>query len=112
MAAMLVAGGVAAQAPKQPVKSANPANDEMLKLAPPERAARFARAVGNWCIGTEAFLMGVQAGGSADGNAYWSLRCVDGTSWAVQLDPLAGVTAIDCAAFKEAAVGKECFKKF
>lgn len=111
IAAILVAGTVDA-APTQQSKSHNPANDELLKLAPPERAARLARAVGNWCIGTESFLMGVLDAGPGEGNAYWSLRCADGTAWAVQVDPLSEVTAIDCDTFKEAAAGKECFKKF
>ena len=72
----------------------------------------LARAVGHWCIGTEAFLMGVLSAGRGQGNAYWSLRCADGTAWAIQIDPLAQLTAIDCGTFKETGAGKECFKKF
>jgi hypothetical protein len=111
VAAMLLTGPLDA-APKQESKSNNPAQDQLLKLSPAERAARLARAVGNWCIGTEAFLMGVVTSGSGEGNAYWSLRCADGATWAVQVDPLAEVTAIACDDFKEVAAGKECFKKF
>jgi len=107
VSAILVSGAAGAES-----KSPNPANDELLKLQPPERAAKLARAISQWCIGTEAFLMGVVAAGPGAGNAYWSLRCADGTAWAVQVDPLAEVTAIDCDSFKEAAPGKECFKKF
>lgn len=90
----------------------NPANDELLKLSPPERAAKLARSVSQWCIGTEAFPMGVVGAGPGRGNAYWSLRCADGTEWAVQIDPEAGTTAILCDTFKFAAPGMECFKKF
>ncbi len=90
----------------------NPANDELLKLSPPERAAKLARSISRWCIGTEAFPMGVIGAGPGRGNAYWSLRCADGTEWAVQIDPQAETTAILCDAFKMAAPGKECFKKF
>jgi len=90
----------------------NKANDKLLQLSPPERAATLARAVGHWCIGTEAFPMGVESSGQAAGNAYWSLRCADGTAWAIQIDPLAAVTAIDCDTFKANGAGKECFKKF
>ena len=111
IAAMLFAGPLDAQ-PKQQGKSRNPAHDQLLKLAAPQRAAYLARAVGNWCIGTEAFLMGVVTSGSGEGNAYWSLRCADGATWALQVDPMAEVTAIDCADFKQVAPGKECFKKF
>jgi hypothetical protein len=56
--------------------------------------------------------MGIITGGAGEGNAYWSLRCADGSAWAVQIDPLAEVTAIDCASFKADGAGKECFKKF
>ena len=111
IAAMLLAGPLDAQ-PKQQSKSRNPANDQLLKLPAPQRAAYLARAVGNWCIGTEAFLMGLVTSGSGEGNAYWSLRCADGATWVVQVDPLAEVTAIGCDDFKQVAPGKECFKKF
>jgi hypothetical protein len=110
--AMVAAGGVPA-ASSQTANPVNPANDALMKLAPGERAARLAQEVGQWCIGTEAFLMGVvTAAGPGEGYAYWSLRCADGTAWAVQVDPLAEVTAIDCDSFNEVAMGKECFKKF
>lgn len=97
---------------RTPATPANPPHDELMKLSGPDRAARLAGAIGNWCIGTDTFLMGVQIGGAGDGNAYWSLRCAGDTDWAVQVEPSGAVTAIDCAAFKAAAVGKECFKKF
>ena len=92
--------------------SLNPANEELLKL--PRRSGRksWRARSAEWCIGTEAFLMGVIGAGPGRGNAYWSLRCADGTEWAIQIDPQAGVTAIGCDEFKEAAPGKECFKKF
>jgi hypothetical protein len=90
----------------------NPANEELLKLPPLERAEKLARSISKWCIGTEAFLMGVVGAGPGRGNAYWSLRCADGTSWAIQIDPQAGVTAIGCDEFAAAAPGKECFKGF
>ena len=113
-AAMLVTSGNVATA-QRAAKSANPpnpANDKLEKLAPAERNAVLARAAPNWCIGTETFLMGLETSGAARGNAYWSLRCVDGSAWAIQIDLLAEVTAIDCDTFKATAAGKECFKKF
>lgn len=110
---ILVSGAAAAQSQLQPGNPPlNPTNDDLVRLAPPERAARLAAAVGNWCIGTETFLMGVLTSDPGAGNAYWSLRCADGGTWAVQVDKYGAVTAIDCASFNTVAVGKECFKKF
>jgi hypothetical protein len=107
LAAILAAGPAAGSA--APV---NRVNAKLLHMTPPARAAELALAVGHWCIGTEAFPMGVIAKGRGAGNAYWSLRCADGSAWAVQIDPLGEYTAIDCATFKAAGSGKECFKKF
>jgi hypothetical protein len=90
----------------------NPANEELLKLSPPDRAEKLARSTNRWCIGTDTFLMGVIGAGPGRGNAYWSLRCADGTEWVIQIDPQAGTTAIGCDEFKFAAPGKECFKRF
>jgi hypothetical protein len=109
--ASLVAGS-AEGATRRPANSINPANDKLAKMSPPERAGVLARAVGHWCIGTQTFLMGVETTGAAAGNAYWSLRCADGTAWAVQINLLAEIVAIDCDSFKENGGGKECFKKF
>ena len=109
--AVLVVGSAAA-ASAQPSKLSNPASDALLKLKPAERAEKLARSISRWCIGTETFLMGIVSAGPGAGNAYWSLRCADGTAWAVQVDLQAGATAIDCESFKQAALGKECFKKF
>lgn len=95
-----------------PAGSLNPANEQLMKLSPPERAAKLAHAVSEWCIGTEAFLMGVIGAGPGRGNAYWSLRCADGTTWAIQINPEAEFTAIGCDEFAAAALGKQCFKKF
>jgi hypothetical protein len=107
----LVANPAGAQ-PARQGGSLNPANEELLRLPPPERAEKLARAISQWCIGTETFLMGVIGAGRGRGNAYWSLRCADGTDWAIQVDPEGGATAIGCTEYKVAAPGKECFKKF
>jgi hypothetical protein len=104
------AAGAAEHHPDPPPP--NPANQKLLSMKPADRASVLAKAVGNWCIGTEAFPMGVTKAGRGAGNAYWSLRCADGSAWAVQIDPFAEVTAINCATFDAMAAGKECFKRF
>lgn len=113
-AVTIASSGVAAEKQQRVAapQSVNPANDELLRLSPADQAAKLAHAVNQWCIGTEAFPMGVTASGKAKGYAYWSLRCADGSVWAVQIDPRANVTALDCETFARDAPGKECFKKF
>jgi hypothetical protein len=108
---ILFAAGTAGAADK-PVQPANPVNAKLFSMKPAERAALLAKAVGHWCIGTEAFQMGVATTGRGAGNAYWSLRCADGSAWALQIDPFADVTAVDCVHFNAQAGGKECFKRF
>lgn len=110
---VLFAAGAAGAPRHHPARPPlNPANQKLLAMKPADRAALLAKAVGHWCIGTEAFPMGVTKTGRGAGNAYWSLRCADGTAWAVQIDPLADVTAVNCATFNAMAGGKECFKRF
>jgi hypothetical protein len=54
--------------------------------------------------------MGVTKTGKAKGYAYWSVRCKDGRSFAIQISPKSQATAADCKALEGS--GKECFKKF
>jgi len=117
LAFVVATGGAAGAAehhtaPAKPAVPDNPVNVKLLKQKPAERAALLAKAVGHWCIGTEAFPMGVAKTGRGAGDAYWSLRCADGTAWAVQIDPYAEVTAVNCAAFDKLGQGKTCFKRF
>ena len=105
-------GGAHGAARRQTEESINPVNEKLLSQPPAVRAAELAKIVGHWCIGTEAFEMGVAKAGAGTGNAYWSLRCADGGAWALQIDPLGEITAIDCETFRVNGAGKECFKKF
>jgi hypothetical protein len=110
--ALALLGATGSGAAERKAEPGNPANAELLSRKPAERAAELAKAVGHWCIGTEAFPMGVTKTGKAAGFAYWSLRCADGSAWAVQIDPLGELTAIDCVHFNAEAGPKACFKKF
>jgi hypothetical protein len=90
--------------------SGNPTHDLLLTLPPAEQVKSLAKGIGQGCVGTSAFPMGVTTTGKAKGLAYWSVRCKDGRSFAVQIAPDAQAVAVDCRALQ--ASGKECFKKF
>jgi hypothetical protein len=90
--------------------SGNPVHDRLLSLPPREQAQIIGKNVGNDCVGTAAFPMGVVNTAKLKGLAYWSIRCKDGRSFAIQIAPNAETYVIDCQTLK--ANGKECFKKF
>ncbi len=109
-AVVLLAAGIAGAA-----AVAAPANDlseELERMTPAARDARLAEIVGFWCVGTQTFLMGVADKGPEEGNAYWSVACLNGTSYAIQIDPLGRPVTIPCSVLADTGKGKECFKKF
>lgn len=101
-----IAGVAAAAAPR------NDLSEELVRMKPAERAAKLAEMVGFWCVGTESFLMGVADAGPEEGNAYWSVACLNGNSYAIQIDPLGRPVTIPCSVLADTGKGKECFKKF
>jgi hypothetical protein len=109
-AAVLLAAGIAGAAAV--AAPHNDVSEELEKLKPLERAARLAQIVGFRCVGTQAFLMGIADSGPEAGNAYWSVACLDGTSFAIQIDPLGHPVAVPCNVLADTGKGKECFKKF
>jgi len=90
--------------------SGNPIHDRLLSLPPAEQAKTLGQNVGQGCIGTLAFPMGVISTDKWKSLAYWSVRCKDGRSFAIQIAPNAQIFVIDCRTLQ--ANGKECFKKF
>ena len=94
----------------QAAGSGNPIHDRLLSLPAAEQAKTLARNVGQGCIGTLAFPMGVISTDKWKSLAYWSVRCKDGRSFAIQIAPNAQIFVIDCRTLQ--ANGKECFKKF
>jgi hypothetical protein len=92
--------------------SGNPTNDRLLAMSEPQQAQVLAKSFRHGCVGVEAFPMGVTTSGRATGYAYWSLRCKNGKSYAVQIAPNPRGTAVvvDCKALE--GTGRECFKKF
>jgi hypothetical protein len=105
-AALIAAGAAAAEA----AGSGNPVNDRLLSLPPAAQATTIGKNVGEGCVGVSAFPMGVTGTGKAKGLAYWSVRCKDGRSFAVQIAPNGQGAVVDCRLLQ--ANGKECFKKF
>jgi hypothetical protein len=106
LAASIAVGFGGAQA----AGSGNPIHDRLLSLPAAKQAKTLAQNVGQGCIGVLAFPMGVISTDKWKSLAYWSVRCKDGRSFAIQIAPNAQIFVIDCQTLQ--ANGKECFKKF
>jgi hypothetical protein len=116
---------LAALAPVSPVRNAvsepaphpdlptsgNIANDRLANLPSTEQAVLLGKDVGAGCEGVLAFPMGFGRHDADKGDAYWSVRCADGKSYAVALHPdkAGGVSVLGCDAMQSA--GMECFKR-
>ena len=96
----------------QTAPAENKFNADLLKLAPDARAAKLAQYLGDFCIGTKPFAMGVTKDGPAKGYAYWSLECAGGKRYAIQIAPDGKGTAIECNELKSQGEGRECYKTF
>jgi hypothetical protein len=104
--ALIAAGpGIVAMA----ADAKNATNERLLAATPVEQAQVLTKDI-KGCAGTSAFPMGMTMTGKAKGFAYWSVRCQDGRSFAVQISPDAKMAIVDCKALEGS--GKECFKKF
>src|SRR5690242_16567531 len=91
-------------------QSGNPVHDNLLAATPQKQAEALAKAAGQGCVGKEAFPMGVSGSGRSEGYAYWSVRCTNGKTYAVQLQQSGVMMAIPCS--QAEANGLHCFKKF
>lgn len=123
--AILWIAHLAALAPVSPVRDAvtqpalrpdlpitgNIANDRLETLPSTEQARLLGRDVGQGCDGVFAFAMGLGHHDADKGDAYWSVRCADGRTYAVALHPGAagGASVLGCDAMRTA--GMECFKR-
>jgi hypothetical protein len=106
MAALVAGAGGAGAA-----GSGNPTNDRLLAMPEPQQAQALGNSFHRGCVGTAAFPMGVTASGHAKGTAYWSVRCKNGKSYAVQIPPRGkAAVVVECQALQ--GTGRECFKKF
>jgi len=112
--AMLLAAALLIGAPGRDAAAAgsgNPTNDRLLAMPEAQRAQVLGDSLHRGCDGVEAFPMGVTASGRAKGDAYWSVRCKNGNSYAVQIPPRGKrAVVVECQIMQ--GTGRECFKKF
>jgi hypothetical protein len=103
---------IVAQAPPRPDQPAvrNPANERLANLTSTEQAVVLGKKIGRGCDGIVAFPMGIGHHDADRGDAYWSVRCADGASYAVTIHPDAAgtISVLSCEAMRQA--GRECFK--
>jgi hypothetical protein len=107
---VLMALLAAVPAAAQKTGSGNPIQDRLLALPPAQQATTLAKNVGHGCAGTSAFPMGIASTDKWKSLAYWSLKCKDGRSFAIQIAPNGEAFVIDCRVLQ--MNGKECFRKF
>ena len=86
------------------------ANDYLLSLSPAHQAQMLGKAVGPTCTGKTAFFMGIGIPGHPKRQAIWSVKCANGSAYAVQVNPNGASQAIECTVFA-AMDGLTCFKK-
>ena len=107
-----VRGIVSLEPPRPDVpRAANPANEKLADLPSTEQAVVLGKVIGLGCTGVVAFPMGIGRHDADRGDAYWSVRCADGKSYAVALHPdqAGSVSVLGCDAMQSA--GMECFKR-
>lgn len=115
---------VAAVAPVTPVRNTialapprpdlprtdNPANDKLADLPSTEQALLLGKKIGQGCVGTLAYPMGIGHRDADRGDAYWSVKCADGKAYAVTLHPdkEGSASVLGCDAM--ASAGMACFQ--
>jgi hypothetical protein len=69
------------------------------------------KAVGEGCVGTSAFFMCIGDKGFGKDKAFWSIRCRDGKTYAVEINPdsTGSTNVLECSVLKTIA-GIACFK--
>jgi hypothetical protein len=86
------------------------ANDYLLSLPPAGQAALLGKAVGDVCVGKTAFYMGIGVPGFPKRQAVWSVKCANGSSYAVRVNPNGATLPVECTVFL-GMDGFPCFKK-
>jgi hypothetical protein len=133
--AVAVLGYSVATAPRQPQSTTatkagaadevkNGTNDLLLSQPNAAQADMLGKIVGERCKGKTAFYQGtIKSASHADprpklstlpgtgDDAFWSVTCADGRSFAVEVHPNGSGLVLECSALKSMHAG-ECFKKF
>jgi hypothetical protein len=91
--------------------SRNLASDRLRSLSSGQQAAALGKAVGEGCVGTSAFFMGIGDKGFGKDKAFWSIRCRDGKTYAVEINPdsTGSTNVLECSVLKT-VTGTACFK--
>jgi hypothetical protein len=84
----------------------NGAHAYLLSVSPKQQAATLGKVVGDGCVGTKAFNMGI--GSTNIGN--WSVKCADGRSFVVGANPDGTSKVLECSVYK-LVTKLSCFKK-
>jgi hypothetical protein len=87
-----------------------PISNALLTVSPDAQATALGKSVGNRCVGKSSFFMGSGASGFAKGTSFWSVRCRDGRTFAVQENPDRTSVVMACSLLRDMHVG-ECFRK-
>jgi len=100
---------VASKAGKRTQHTGNVAQDLLVTYTAREQALFLGKAVGEGCIGTRAFFMGMDP----EKDAMWSVGCTNGQSYSVEIhpDPNGTTQVLECSVLK-ALAGTSCFTKF
>jgi hypothetical protein len=87
----------------------NVANDRLLALSGAEQAAALGAAVQAGCHAQNAYYMGINR---KTGQGFWSIRCTNGDSYAVMIEPdsVGSTRVLECSTLK-AVAGTNCFEK-
>ena len=90
----------------------NPTNAKLLAQKPADRLVNFGAAIKGGCVATKALYEGIGKSGDAKDRAFWSVRCANGKSYEVMIDPdVHGSTSILSCPDLQKFAHQTCFTK-
>jgi hypothetical protein len=93
----------------QTASTGNPAQDILLNLSPSNQATFLGKSVGEGCVGTYAYFMGMAPDTR---NVFWSVRCTNAKSYEVMISPDAtGTTKVLECNVLQLVTKSRCFEK-